>query len=102
MSNRLLRIVFNSDLRSGHNGLTAVAKKLDLDMSTLKPGEFVAFVNMKKTMLKIYAAGQVIVHCKPPKGQLNLNTLKLIPKYFNGGEFEYTKALSEIIKRELK
>lgn len=101
--NRLIRVVFDADLRCSHEGLTAIAKNLKLKLDELELGEFVAFINSKKTMIKLYAAGNTIAHFKTPDGrQLNLKVLALIPKFFNGRELKYDDALKEVITKEIR
>lgn len=103
MDNKIIRVVFNTDLRNSHDGLTIIAKELKVNTNDLKPGQFVVFVNTAKTAIKIYAAGNTVVHFRPPGGKkLNLKTIAMIPSYFNGGEFKYDKALKDVIEREIR
>jgi hypothetical protein len=100
--NRLLRVVFNADLRCSHDGLEKLAKSLKLDVAKLPVGQFVAFINARKTSIKLYAAGQTIAYFKMPRGQLNLKILSVIPKFFNGRELRYDDALKDVILKEMK
>lgn len=103
MTNRILRVVFNTDLRNSHDGLEALAKDLKVKVSELSPGQFIVFMNTRKTAVKIYAAGNTIAHFRMPGGKkLNLKTIVMIPKYFSGGEFKYDQALKEVIEKEIK
>lgn len=102
MRNQIIRCVFNADMRCGHDGLTKVAKKLSVNTSSLDIGQYIIFVNTAKTIVKIYAAGNVIAHYKSPKGQINLKTLAFIPKYFNGHSLNYYGALAEVIRKEIR
>lgn len=103
MANRILRVVFNADLRNSHDGLEAIAKDFKLKVSELEIGEFVVFMNTRKTAIKIYAAGNTIAHFKMPGGKkLNLKTIAMIPRYFNGSEFRYDQALREVIEKEIR
>jgi len=99
---RLLRVVFNADMRNSHDGLAKLAKSLNIDVNKLQPGNFVAFINSKKNHLKLYASGNIIAHLKLPNGKLNLNLLSKLPTYFNGTEIEYTKALREQMLKEIR
>lgn len=101
--NRILQIVFNADLRCSHDGLTIQAKKAGVTVSDLEIGEFIVFINAKKTMLKIYAAGNTIAHFKNQGYQrINLGILKMIPRFFNGKELKYDEALAEVIRQEIR
>ena len=101
--NTLVRVIFHADLRCGHDGLTKLAKSLKVNVTDLKVGEFVAFINNSKSAIKLYAAGQTIAYYRNPgKRQLNLKVLSVIPRFFNGKELQYNEALKEIITKEIK
>ena len=99
--NRLIRIVFNADLRNSHDGLAAVAKKLRVNVSELEVGEFVVFVNSKQSALKLYAAGNTLAHFKMPKNRrMDMRVIAMIPRFFNGKELRYDDAISEMIRKK--
>lgn len=99
--NKVLRIVFNADLRSSHDGLTKVAKTFKLNPAELEVGEFLVFVNRKKSAVKIFAANYTVAHFRMPDGRMmNPKVLALIPKFFNGRELKYDEALKEVINKE--
>lgn len=95
----LKQVFFNADLRSGHSGLEALAKKNGVTLLTLKPGEFFIFINRKKTMFKMATAfGTTVAHFKTPNNsQLDLRMVKYLPTYFSGGELNYLGALKEVL-----
>ena len=98
--NRIIRVVFDADLRCSHDGLRLIAKKLHVS-TDLKVGEYIVFINAKKSMLKIFAAGNTIAHFKcPDNRRMNLNVIAMIPTFFNGRELEYDKAIEALIKKE--
>lgn len=99
---RIIRFFPDTDLRSGHLGLRAVAKDHNIDISKLRTGEFLAFSNRSQTDMKIYAPGNVLVHVKSPQGRLDLRVVKLIPTFFNGQEFNYPAALERVLKERMK
>lgn len=99
---KIIRYFANTFMGNGHNGLSAIAKKEGLDLSNLHKGEFVIFVNSKNTALKMFAPGNVVAHLKMPgNGRLDLRTIALIPKFFNGTEIKYDKALEMLLRKEL-
>lgn len=100
-SPRIIRFFPNTDLRSGHRGLSAAALKHDIDVHNLKSGEFLAFSNRKQTDMKIYAPCNVLLHVKSPHGRLDLRVVGLIPKFFNGRRFDYLSALKDVIKEKV-
>jgi hypothetical protein len=101
--NRLIRAVFNTDLRNSHDGLYKIAKDLKVNIDNLSVGEFIVFVNKKRSALKLYAAGNTIAHFRMPGDRvMNMKVLAVIPKFFNGKELKYTDALAEVIRKEFK
>lgn len=103
MKNHILRCVFNADMRCSHDGLSAMLKKnFDIDTALLERGEYVVCINTAKTIVKVYASGNTIAHHKSLKGQINLKTLTLIPKVFNGRSFSYEDALERVIRKEIR
>jgi hypothetical protein len=102
-TNRMLDIIFNTDLRCGHTGLTLLAKNLKVKPDNLRAGEYIVFVNRKKSALKIFASGNVVAHFKMPgEQQMNVKVFSLIPRFFNGKELNYSGALSEVIRKEIR
>lgn len=101
--NRIVRIIFNTDLRNSHDGLTTLAHDFDIDTATLKPGEYVVFINAKKNALKFFAAGQVVAHFRMPSHRkMDMRIIGMIPRFFNGRELKYDDALKELITTEFK
>lgn len=101
--NKVLQIIFNADLRGGHDRLAKIAKDLKVDINTIKVGDFLVFVNRKRSALKVYAAGHTIAHFRMPDNRvMDVRILKLIPKFFNGKELRYNAALEELIKKEFR
>lgn len=103
-ANRLVRVIFNADLRSGHRGLTDACKKVGLNPRDLEVGEYIIFVNTKKTMLKAFASGEsVVAHFRMPGHRtINVKVLRYLPRFFNGGELRYGAALDELVKKEVR
>lgn len=103
-SNRIVRFFPNADLRCGHDGLRQWAKeKGDIEVWNLQPGEFVVFANTKGDRLKIYAPGNVIAYVKSPdERKIDLNVIRLIPRFFNGTEFKLDDALREMLPKKMR
>ena len=101
---KLMNIVFGADLRRGHPGLSEQARKLGINLQTLNPGEFVAFVNNKKSGIKFFAGGtNMLGYFKMPGSQqFNVKVLRVLPRYFSGGQLHYQAALEEIIRNEVR
>lgn len=100
---RVIRFFRDADLRCGHDGLREMAKKEGIDPWTLEPGEFLVFANNRQNKLKIYAPGNVLCYVKSPDDRrIDLNIVRLIPRFFNGTEFNYDAAVREVLKGKLK
>lgn len=99
---RILRFFPDADMRCAHEGLRAVAVENGVDPWELMPGEFLVFSNRKQTMMKIFAPGNIIAFLKHPLNhRIDLDIVKYIPRFFNGTEFQYEKAMREMIKEKL-
>lgn len=100
---KILRFFKDVDLRCSHEGLTIVAKKHHVDPTKLAPGEFLVFANSAQNKLKIYAPGNVLCYVRSPGyGRIDMNIVRLIPRFFNGTEFRYDAAAREMLKTKLK
>jgi hypothetical protein len=101
--NKILRCVFGADMRAAHAGLSSMLEKnFDIKTENLEAGEYVVCINKAKTIVKIYAGGNVIAHYKSRKGTIDTRTLQYIPKYFNGRGFDYAGAIGELVRKELR
>lgn len=100
---RALRVFLNSDLRCGHEGLAATAKKEKINVSNIEPGEFVIFINAEKNKIKLYAANNVVAYLKlPDGGRVDMKTIAKIPMAFKAtGRIDYDGILRETIMSEL-
>lgn len=94
--NRIIRFFPNSDLRNGHLGLAAQAKKQQIDVTSLKTGEFVMFANASMTGVKIFCPNHTICYVRSPDGRrIEMKAIRYLPLFFSGTEFNYTKALEK-------
>ena len=100
---RVIRFFPETFMGNGHAGLAAIAKKHNVDVSNLKWGEYVIFMNTNQNALKLYSQGGLIAHLKMPgSAKIDLETISLIPRFFNGGHISYESALKEVIQKKLR
>lgn len=100
---KVIRYFPNADLRCGHDGLRALAREHKVDPWALNPGEFLVFANKSQTKLKIYGPGNLIAYLKAPDNRrLDLHVVRLIPKFFKGGTFQYDDALKDTFMKRMK
>ena len=99
----ILQCFVDADLRCGHLGLTALAKKNGVKVGDLAPGEYVVFINTRRTRVKIYAASNVIAYLNAPRGvSIDLRVIQQIPRAFTGsGALNYDKALENLLNSKL-
>jgi hypothetical protein len=96
----------NVDMRMGHDGLKEYAKKeANLDLDGLKPGEYVAFFNAAKTILKLGCANGVIATKKSEHGRFFDATCitQVVEAFNNTGKIDYdavvAKKLEQLLER---
>lgn len=100
-SNKIIRYFPETDLRCNHLGLSLLAKEKKINVKDLAPGEFLVFTNKALNKLKIYAPGNCIAYVKSPDNRrIDLNVVRLIPRFFNGTKFDYEGAMSEMFSRK--
>jgi hypothetical protein len=102
---KIIHIFFETSMSNGHKGLASIAAK-HLAKTRFQEG-FVVFINKKWTALKAFTVDSeglgLVAHLKRPDNlPINPETIKLIPKYFNGSNFNYEGALREVILKKFK
>lgn len=100
--NKLISVFPNSDLRSGHYGLTILAKKNKRNPEDLTNGNFFLFLNRRQSAFKMLGANDVLIHYKSPRGMVDLRTIEYLPHCFEAGEFVYDKALRTVFEKTLR
>lgn len=95
-----MHVFFDIHMRLGHDGLRALL--LQEKKGELKDGETALFINHSWTALKMLTASDVILHLKRPDHKpINPEAIHYLPNCVQGGTLDYTKALSETIRRKL-
>lgn len=97
---RVIRYFPESDMRNGHDGLAKIASKAGINMQTINNGEFVIFVNRRKTHIKMFASSNVIAHYKSMNGKIDPAIIQHLPNCFEGGVIDYDKAITRVLKKE--
>lgn len=100
---RLLRVFFDVDLRCSHHGLKDFAKQKSFDVSKIKQGDMVVFLNRRMTMLKAFASGDEAIFHLAKEKRIEPETIKHLPRYFDGNiELTYKRALATAIDEHMK
>jgi hypothetical protein len=101
MSNSIVNVFPNTDLRSGHDGLRKIAVKSKKNPGELQNGEFLLFINKAQSAFKMFAANNTIVHYKSPVGLVDIRAIEYLPSCFNGGTLNYDVALAKVLEKTL-
>ena len=94
---RIVRYFPETDMRMTQPGLRRIAIRNNLNPDNIPLGEFLLFVNRKQTMFKMLTQNNVLVSYKSRRGKIHPGVFALIPRYFDGREFNYDRALREAV-----
>ncbi len=101
---KAVNLFLGADLRSGHPGLTKLAKSRGIVLKELRKGEAVIFVNSKKDKMKAFAWNGVLSYIRfdDAKRSIDLSALDEFPRAFNAdGSMDYTRALKASLEKRL-
>jgi len=101
--NTILQVFQDTSMKFGHKGLTELADEAGLDVTKLKSGEFIVFINSAQNAFKIFAPNNVVAHHKVPDGagRIDMRTIALLPRCFNGNAIDYNRAIKEVLENSL-
>jgi len=102
MANHVVHYFPRTDLRNSHMGLELLAKKAGHKVSELEAGEFLVFLNAAKTAFKVLCSNNIVAHYRSPSGYVDLRALQYLPAAFNGGKFNFDRALLLVLTKDLK
>lgn len=100
MKPRVIRIFQDADLRGNHKSLSMLASENGIETNGVNPGEFVVFINRKKTMVKVFTGHNTIAfHKNPDEHRLAPECLRFIPEAFGAdGSLEMSKAIKKALE----
>lgn len=97
-----VQMFFNVNMAKQHDGLKKLAENYDIDMSRLEPGQFVAFLNRKRTRLKMFTAGNIFLYLSLEEGQVTPELISQIPSMFKGeNKVEFEPVFIEALESEI-
>lgn len=88
----IIEVIYDSDLRRSHLGLTKLARKHGINIDRLKEGRFVMFLNSKQNRLKLLTCNGVLVYLKS-EHEITKEQIERIPTLFYGPKFDFKKAI---------
>lgn len=99
MRNRVIHFFGNVSMTNGHDGLAEIAHgKVDID--SLKPGEFVAFINKSFTAMKLLTGCGVLLHWRQPSHRtLYKVVVDTLPHFLSGEDIGYSREVQQAIAR---
>ncbi len=102
--NVLVRCFIDTDLRSQHNGLAKIAARHRINVSRLRPGEHVMFINRARDKMKMYSANGVLSYLRlGDRRKVDMDTIGEIPRAFDGSlSLAYERALTKTVKQKLR
>lgn len=91
---KILRVFINVDMRNGHYGLGTLAKEHKINVTKLDPGNFVIFINARRTKMKAYGANEVLSYVRYGE-RISLDAIRYLPMAFQAKQkFDYDAALA--------
>lgn len=97
-------LVDNCHMGLGHEGLQALClSNFGMDLTKLKPGEVVVFLNRDKTKLKLMGAeNKCLGYLRMHRGEkIDLHAVQYLPQAFGGHGFDYSEALKKSMLAKL-
>jgi len=99
---QIVEVFPNSDLRSGHPGLTRLALKHKRNPEALGTAKWLFFLNRKQTAFKLLGAGGVLVHWRAPENRrVDVAAIRYIPECFDGKSFDFNIAVKHSLREQL-
>lgn len=98
---RLLYVIPETNMACQHVGLVKQLKERGIDFKKFKPGDIVAFLNRRETMLRVMAVLPekdtfgLLASYRSPHGRVPLEAIRYIPEAFGGGSFDMNKAIEK-------
>lgn len=109
MSNRIMHLFFDTDMRGRHEALAERAKQeRKFNISTAKPGDLLVFINRSRDRVMVLAGtGEedgfgVLAYYRSPHGRIDMNAIQYIPQALSGGELKMDRATCKALKVKLE
>jgi hypothetical protein len=102
---KTIRVFLGADMRSSHNGLYKMIKSEGIDVSKMKIGEAILFINRAKDRLKSLSSNGVLsyVNTEPLKRKIDLDVIEEIPRAMGiDGSMDYPKAMRLMLQKKLE
>lgn len=101
---RIALIIDNVNMGLGHDGLTAIARKLKVNPEKLEPGTVLVFINRAKDKVKLMGyRGIVLGYLRMPRGRrIMMEAIQYIPQAFSAsGGINYDDACKQALTKIL-
>lgn len=103
------RIFLNVSMVNRIDGLRKIAKDAGVKLSEMQPGDYLFYVNGDRNKIAALVGSQndkssaIMAYSKLSSGQkLNMMAIRNIPRFFDGRQLNYDKALEAAVDQALK
>ena len=93
---QIAQIFFNVHMGLAFNGLGEILKKNKIDPRD----KLVVFLNSKKTKFKLLINDKYLVYHDNKNSMIDLNSIRHLPRAFEGNEFNFSKAVDAAIREK--
>ena len=109
MSGQIKRVFLNVSMINRFDGLCKIAKDSGVSVATMGPKDYLIFVNSEKDKVAMLVGAQTpgqrqtMAYTRLEKGRkIDLNTIRVLPRTFDGKSLNYEKALEIAVSDALK
>lgn len=96
---KLAHTFFDVDMRCSHEGLKKIVDDEEIE---IKSGDFIIFLNSRRTILKMFCGSlEVILMYKKGDQPIDPGVIPLLPQYVGGGKIEMNKAMHKYLTQRL-
>ena len=97
---RIRQAILDVSMVNRQKGLSKVAARHKIPLNSLKPGDFVLFINPKFTSIALLGYGGALLYKKAPGGnKISPLFLKALPQAFRGGDLNYDKVMGPVLEQ---
>lgn len=78
----VVQLFFNVNLGRSHRGLRMIATEYEIDLDRIVPGQYVGFLNRRRTAIKLFTSGNVYAYLRLYEGIVTADIINQIPRVF--------------------
>lgn len=98
----IVQLFFNVNLGRSHRGLRMIATEYEIDLDRVVPGQYVGFLNRRRTAIKLFTSGNVYAYLRLYEGIVTADIINQIPRVFQStAGVMFAPTLREAIESEI-